>query len=390
MGKIRRSKNITLIPAYALMAVAFLLAAMFVADFEREYIEDIQYDVAEKYTDHVEAFNGYKVWDKQGNEYVLTDEDSRKIRRLDFFSYIFPHMAYICSTFLASLVYYRVKLKKPLRILSNAAERIADNDLNFIISYEKDDELGQLCDAFEKMRSCLEESSRETWRQMDERKRLNASFSHDLRTPLTVLEGHLDILQKYTLSGALSKEEIAEIYSVMGIQLKRLIRYVSSMNELQRLEDVPISSKQISTEELVRALKNIADIICAKKKLSFENEIKVDMVSVDLEIVLQVFENLLSNAMRYADTAVSVACRTKGKKLLITVADDGKGFNSNALKIATDPFYTTEKKSEGEHFGLGLNISKVLCQRHGGGITLKNQKSGGASITVCFGMRSQK
>ena len=117
---------------------------------------------------------------------------------------------------------------------------------------------------------------------------------------------------------------------------------------------------------------------------------KVDMVSVDLEIVLQVFENLLSNAMRYADTAVSVACRTKGKKLLITVADDGKGFNSNALKIATDPFYTTEKKSEGEHFGLGLNISKVLYQRHGGGITLKNQKNGGASITVCFGMRSQK
>ena len=103
-----------------------------------------------------------------------------------------------------------------------------------------------------------------------------------------------------------------------------------------------------------------------------------------------VFENLLSNAMRYADTAVSVACRTKGKKLLITVADDGKGFNSNALKIATDPFYTTEKKSEGEHFGLGLNISKVLYQRHGGGITLKNQKNGGASITVCFGMRSQK
>ncbi len=390
MGKIKRHKNITLIPAYALMAVAFLLGAMFVADFEREYIEDVQYDVAEKYTDHVEAFNGYKVWDKQGNEYVLTDEDSRKIRRLDFFSYIFPHMAYICSTFLASLVYYRVKLKKPLRILSNAAERIADNDLNFIISYEKDDELGQLCDAFEKMRSCLEESSRETWRQMDERKRLNASFSHDLRTPLTVLEGHLDILQKYTLSGALSKEEIAEIYSVMGIQLKRLIRYVSSMNELQRLEDVPISSKQISTEELVRALKNIADIICAKKKLSFENDIKVDMVSVDLEIVLQVFENLLSNAMRYADTAVSVACRTKGKKLLITVADDGKGFGTHALKIATDPFYTTEKKSEGEHFGLGLNISKILCQRHGGSINLKNQKSGGASITVSFGMRYSK
>lgn len=390
MGKIAKSKNITLIPAYALMAVAFLLAAMFVADFEREFIEDVQYRVASKYTDEVEEFNGYKVWDKHGNEYKLTDEDSRRIRRLDFFSYIFPHMAYICSTFLASLVYYRVKLKKPLRILSDAAVRIADNDLNFVISYEKDDELGQLCDAFEKMRSCLEENSRETWRQMEERKRLNASFSHDLRTPLTVLEGHLDILQKYELTGALSKEEVAEIYSVMEIQLKRLIRYVSSMSELQRLEDIPISPKQISSEELTRALKNIADIICAAKTLSFDNEIKVHTVSVDLEIVLQVFENLLSNAVRYAEAAVSVICKTKGKKLLITVADDGRGFDTNALKIATDPFYTTEKKSEGEHFGLGLNISKILCQRHGGSISLKNQKGGGASITVSFGMRYSK
>lgn len=387
MGKITKSKNITLIPAYALMAVVFLLAAMFVADFEREFIEDVQYRVASKYTDEVEEFNEYKVWDKHGNEYKLTDEDSRRIRRLDFFSYIFPHMAYICSTFLASLVYYRVKLKKPLRILSDAAVRIADNDLNFVISYEKDDELGQLCDAFEKMRSCLEENSRETWRQMEERKRLNASFSHDLRTPLTVLEGHLDILQKYELTGALSKEEVAEIYSVMEIQLKRLIRYVSSMSELQRLEDIPISPKQISSEELTRALKNIADIICAAKTLSFDNEIKVHAVSVDLEIVLQVFENLLSNAVRYAEATVSVICKTKGKKLLITVADDGRGFDTSALKIATDPFYTTEKKSEGEHFGLGLNISKILCQRHGGCISLKNQKSGGASITVSFGMR---
>lgn len=387
MGKITKSKNITLIPAYALMAVVFLLVAMFVADFEREFIEDVQYRVATKYTDEVEEFNEYKVWDKHGNEYKLTDEDSRRIRRLDFFSYIFPHMAYICSTFLASLVYYRVKLKKPLRILSDAAVRIADNDLNFVISYEKDDELGQLCDAFEKMRSCLEENSRETWRQMEERKRLNASFSHDLRTPLTVLEGHLDILQKYELTGALSKEEVAEIYSVMEIQLKRLIRYVSSMSELQRLEDIPISPKQIRSEELTRALKNIADIICVAKTLSFDNEIKVHTVSVDLEIVLQVFENLLSNAVRYAEAAVSVICKTKGKKLLITVADDGRGFDTSALKIATDPFYTTEKKSEGEHFGLGLNISKILCQRHGGSISLKNQKSGGASITVSFGMR---
>ena len=91
-------KNLNLIPSYVLLAVAFLLGAMFIADFERKYIEDVQMEVAQKYTDQVETYNDYKVWDQQGNVYTFTKSDSDKIRRMNFFYYIFPHMAYICST----------------------------------------------------------------------------------------------------------------------------------------------------------------------------------------------------------------------------------------------------------------------------------------------------
>lgn len=386
MGKMKL-KDLKLVPSYMLLAVAFLLSAMFIADFERGYIESKQMEVAENYTDEVEAFNDNKVWDTQGNEYTLTKADSNKMRRLDFFYYIFPHMAYICSTLIASLVYYRIKLKKPLHILSDATIRIAENDLDFTVSYDKEDEMGQLCEAFEMMRSSLEENNREIWRQMEARKRLNASFSHDLRTPLTVLEGHMEMLQKYSSSGALSEDDIKEIYSIMNIQLKRMSRYVSSMSVLQRLEDIPISPKSIKTGELVKALKNTAEIICASKRLSFKSEIRTDMARVDLEIVLQVCENLLANAMRYAESSVEVVCRERKQNLVISVSDDGKGFDAKAIRIATDPFYTTENKSEGEHIGLGLNICKILCQRHGGSITLKNRKNGGACVTVIFDMK---
>lgn len=384
-----RVRNLNLVPSYALIAVLFLLGAMFVADFEREYIEAVQMETAQKYTEQVETFNDYKVWDKQGKVYEFTKADSNKIRRLDFFYYIFPHMAYICSTFLASLVYYRIKLKKPLRFLSDATVRIAENDLDFTIEYEKNDEMGRLCTAFEKMRSSLEESRRENWRQMEERKRLNASFSHDLRTPLTVLEGNMEMLQKYSGTGALSEKDINEIYSVMDIQLKRMSRYVASMRVLQRMEDVPISPKQIRAEELAKSLKNTAEIICASKELIFINKLKTEQVTVDLEIVLQVCENLLANAIRYAKTSVEVICRQDNDYLLISVSDDGSGFNEDDIRIATDPFYTTEKKSKGEHFGLGLNICKILCQRHDGNIILKNRKSGGASVTVTFGTKKK-
>ena len=384
MGKVKSKRKLKLVPAYVLLAVLFLLGAMGIADFERGYIEKRQMLIASKYTDSVETFNDYKVWDEDGNVYVMSQSDSRKIKKLNFYAYIFPHMAYICSTFLAGLVYYKRKLKHPLGILKSGAERIANNDLNFQINYDVDDEFGHLCQAFEKMRSTLEESSKETWRQMEERKRLNASFSHDLRTPLTVLEGHLDILQKYSENGSLTEEDISEIYSVMNIQLKRLSRYVASMSKLQSLEDIPISPMSTSSDELIKMLKNSAGIICVNKSLTFETEIKNTSFEIDIEIVLQVFENLLVNAERYAKSRVSVNCKEKGKRLFISVSDDGKGFSTKDIKIATEPFFTTEKKSEGEHFGLGLNICKILCQRHGGGIMVKNNNGGGANVTVFF------
>lgn len=77
-------------------------------------------------------------------------------------------------------------------LLFMASDRIAANDLDFSIAYDRKDEMGLLCKAFEKMRSALANNNREMWRQMDERQKINAAFSHDLRTPLTVIEGHLE------------------------------------------------------------------------------------------------------------------------------------------------------------------------------------------------------
>lgn len=125
-------------------------------------------------------------------------------------------------------------------LLTTSANRIAENDLDFSIVYDKEDEMGLLCKAFEKMRSALESNNREMWRQMNERKKLNAAFSHDLRTPLTVIEGHLGILQKYTPQGKLSADDVMQTYAAMARQIERLKNYTSSMNTLQRLEDIPI------------------------------------------------------------------------------------------------------------------------------------------------------
>lgn len=386
MAKIRsRFRNMPVLATLLLLTTTFLIVAMLVIEVERTLLQNGQYAIAFRYSDIVEGFNGIKVWGTNV-AYILSTQDSRLMQLYELLLWLLPPVTYFICLFTASIIFYRTKMKIPLSLLSSSAAKIADKDLDFNIHYDKNDEMGQLCIAFEKMRSALETNNREMWRQMEDRKRLNAAFSHDLRTPLTVLEGHLGILQKYTPDGKLTIDDLKEVYTSMAGQVDRLKIYVSAMNDLQRLEDIEIKKQFVQTACFVMQLKDTAKMICSNRQLTFSNEITTETIYICPEIVLQVVENLLSNAIRFARSSIYMKCCTTDNSFIINVADNGMGFNETVLKYATNPFYTTERKDSSGHFGLGLNICKILCERHSGTITLSNLPTGGASITVAFGM----
>ncbi len=370
---------------FLLLTTIFLIVAMLVVEIERTLLQNGQYTIAFRYSDIVEGFNGIKVWGTNST-YTLSTQDSRLMQLYELLLWLLPPATYFICLFIAGIIFYHSKIKIPLSLLSSSAAKIAEKDLDFNIHYNKNDEMGQLCIAFEKMRSALETNSREMWRQMEDRKRLNAAFSHDLRTPLTVLEGHLGILQKYTPDGKLTIDDLKEVYTSMAGQVDRLKIYISAMNDLQRLEDIEIKKQFIQTADFIMQLKDTAKIICSSKQLTFSNEIMTKTIYICPEIVIQVFENLLSNAIRFAQSSIYIKCDTIDNHFIINVTDDGIGFHKTVLKYATNPFYTTEKKDSSGHFGLGLNICKILCERHNGTITLSNLLTGGANITVSFGM----
>lgn len=93
-------------------------------------------------------------------------------------------------------LFYRNKLRRPLALLTQAAQRIAREDLDFSIAYDRRDEMGALCGAFEAMRLSLSQNNARMWRAMEERKKVNGAFAHDIRTPLTVIKGYAQLLDK--------------------------------------------------------------------------------------------------------------------------------------------------------------------------------------------------
>lgn len=278
----------------------------------------------------------------------------------------------------AVFLFYKNRLRPPLAELLAASEKIANNDLDFSIENNSKDELGQLCASFEIMRTTLADNFSKMWRQVEERKALNAAFAHDLRTPLTVLKGYNEMLQ----AGEDSKTK--ETAVTMGKHISRMENYVSSMSDLGRMEDAQPEYKLIDLQAFLPSLYESAEIVCSQKgiELLLQNDTSVSQMPLDSVFVTQVCNNLISNAVRYAQTTVTISFSLRDNGLLIAVSDDGKGFAESSLPKVANPYYT-EESNHSEHFGLGLYICKLLCENHNGYLQIENTADG-AKVNAYF------
>ncbi|WP_237391970.1 HAMP domain-containing sensor histidine kinase [Paenibacillus dendrobii] len=287
---------------------------------------------------------------------------------------------------LMASLYYRWKLRKPLDLLMKASEKISANDLGFRISYDSKDEMGELCRVFEIMRGQLEKNYHSLWRSVEERKQLNAIFAHDLRTPLSVLKGNSEFLSAYLPQRKISEEKLLDVIQTMGVHIERLEKYTEAMGSIQKLEDMPVSSHPIETDQLIALLHESGRQIIGNSGKSFNTSVAADAnsIAVDVHLVLQVFENIAANAARFAFGHVSIHyCVNKGK-LSITVSEDGTGFTEAGLRKAMLPFYRGEVSDADEHHGMGLYICKILCEKHEGSLQIDNGPDGGGQVTASF------
>ncbi len=297
------------------------------------------------------------------------------------FVYVAAGVAGIC------LLFYRNKLKVPLRILSDCAEKIAANDLDFRCEYGSGDEMGRLCAGFEKMRGSLKENHQKLWDMMEEQRRLNHAFAHDLRTPLTVLHGYIDFLGKYYPEGKVSGEKVMETLAMMDRQVLRLRRFGDTMKSVSSLEDRRVQRKQVAGAAVFGAVKSLGEALDGTGGVRVWTEGRIlpeRELFLDEELFLEAAENILSNGMRYAKAWVQVILAESGGFLELYVKDDGPGFSEEGLRMAARPYYRDREETGKEHFGIGLYICRVLCEKHGGFLGIHNSVDGGAIVSAAF------
>lgn len=306
---------------------------------------------------------------------------------------LIPVCCVICFL-LASRAFYRNVLHDPLRVLDDAAGRIASGDLDFTVpvpSSGTKNELDGLCSSFEVMRGELERVNRSMWRAAENRRRVNAAFAHDLRTPLTVLKGRAELLSAAAASGSLETGSVAEAASAMERQVARLERYAESMRDLSALDDYRVDARAVDLGEWFERLAADTRDYVEGSGLVFASSFEGDRpgaVSIDEGALARIVENAASNAVRYASMQVLLRCSWEDDVLIVAVEDDGAGFDAEAMERGCEAFWRgggsgADRRSDASdscHFGLGLNIAASLCEKHGGALRLGAASIGGALV----------
>lgn len=236
MGKIRKWYNsVPLWLSLSLMiAAALLIAALgthFTSAAAREKADEIQSGYTTATYEGAKGDVQYS-YDFDFHYEDYTTEDMRLYRTCRFIENISALVWYSICIASAGIVFYITKLKQPLRILQGASHRISKNELDFTVKYPGNDEMSVLCEAFETMRSALEESNNKTLCMLDERKKLNDAYTHDLRTPIAILKGYADMLIMYLPTGKLSEVEVLDTVRTMASHVERLEQFVDSMNTI--------------------------------------------------------------------------------------------------------------------------------------------------------------
>ena len=303
-------------------------------------------------------------------------------RAADIFMVVLPLVYSIIGIMLCAWWFYRRELSPPIQVLADATKHIREQDLDFMVDYNRNDELGRLCIAFEEMRQALYNNNRQLWNMIEQRRILQASVAHDLRNPIAIVEGYVEYMQQCLADGNLNDEELRHTLSNLAITAKRLEHYTDYIRDLNAIEETETKYSVVQLPDFLRRATESLSFFAKQHSLeiAYHSTISECQVKLDEQIFYRIVENIFSNAIRYAKSKVNFGYSLTDGMLMIIISDDGKGFSRTMLHKKNTFFYSEDKT--GEHMGLGLTTSRVLSQKHGGSLELSNLTPSGACVTI--------
>jgi len=290
-------------------------------------------------------------------------------------SIILGSLLTIIIAVLLSLILSR-HITKPLEQLMEGIQRVRSGDKTNRIKIETKDE-------FEKIGSAFNEMTEQLRKNEEARRNLVADVAHELRTPLSVLQGQLELIQDGVLP--LNQENTAKLNDEV-IRLSRLVNDLQQVS-LAEAGKLPLKLSETNISELIN------DVIFNFQFLAEEKGIKIIYnaqvnreIKIDRDRIKQVLINLIGNALKSTgeNGKIVITAEERDDRLIVSVQDTGIGIAKEHLPYIFDRFYRTDtgRNREAGGSGLGLAITKGYVEAHNGTITVESELGKGTTFTV--------
>ena len=294
---------------------------------------------------------------------------------------------FIGASFAGLSVYLHFKITKPIRILNERLES-ASKEHSSPLPDDRKDEIGTLYSQFNKMEMRLQQSR-------EEQIGMIAAIAHDLKTPLTSINGFMELLSTRHDISEQDKQEYYELVLKKSQQIGALINTFSAFAK-QEFELETLDKQQ--TDVLCFFTNIIEEYDVELSGLGFmlkweNNFVQNTFAMLDESAIRRAFGNLFSNAVRYGsknDLCVHLSGHSENGRVYFQMEDNGVGVPDDFLPLLFQKFYTVDKARQSENggTGLGLAITKSIVEHHGGTIQAFRSSHGGLGVRFTIPMIS--
>ncbi|MDO5755159.1 MAG: HAMP domain-containing sensor histidine kinase [Tissierellia bacterium] len=307
--------------------------------------------------------------------------------RLDHMLYSvdrFIFILFVISTlsgFLVISFLFSKRLNKQLRPILDATEEIQKQNLDFQIQSSRIQEFNHILQGISEMKETLKESLEKQWREEELKKEQISALAHDIKTPLTIIRGNVELLQD-----RLDNEDDQESIHYAIKNIDRMENYLALLIDLTRMDrEFTPNFKEIPTDEFLKtATEQMNELIRMKSRsLHFEKGPLPKSLIIDENLILRALLNITANALEYSNKG-EITLKVHGNKNIhFTIIDEGSGFSPEDLKYATEGFYCGHNHQRtNHHYGIGLYITKRIAEIHNGRLELENEKTKGAKVSI--------
>lgn len=304
---------------------------------------------------------------------LYTNSFFKKMNILTKIDFVVFGIAYIILVVIFVFV-LRSKFYEPLEKLNKAMELLTEGKRKKPVDYSGPREFVDICDRFNIMVSKLEDSENQRKKLMNDKERMMADISHDLKTPITSIQGYAKALS----DGIIADEDKDKYIKIIYEKSKKLTELINIFHEYSKLEhpDFSLIFEKVDLSEYLRAYIALKyeDIVESGFNIEVdipeeEMEIKIDKVQLQ-----RVFDNILGNSIKHNEkgTNIYVSLKEKNDIYEIIIADDGKGISKDIANNIFEAFTVgDESRNSKQGSGLGLAIAKTIVDLHGGTIELE-------------------